>query len=55
MMQDSHLILFVAVLVLIDVVFISVWIAYDPLKSEDIVFKVPLKVQSVSEETQSMC
>jgi hypothetical protein len=38
MMQDFHLILFVLVLVLIDVVFITVWIFYDPLEPEDIVF-----------------
>ena len=38
MMRDFHLILFVLALVLIDVVFITVWIFYDPLKPEDIVF-----------------
>ena len=49
MMQDFHLILFVLVLVLIDVVFITVWIFYDPLEPEDIVFddlvsfKVPMQ------------
>ena len=45
MMRDFHLILFVMALVLIDVVYISVWISYDPLKSQDVVFKVRLKVQ----------
>ena len=38
MMRDFHLILFVLALALIDVVFITVWIFYDPLKPEDIVF-----------------
>ena len=38
MLRDLHLILFVLVLVLIDVVFITVWICYNPLKPEDIVF-----------------
>ena len=39
MMRDLHLILFVLVLVLIDVVFISVWIFHDPLKLEEIAFE----------------
>ncbi|XP_028407401.1 gamma-aminobutyric acid type B receptor subunit 2-like isoform X2 [Dendronephthya gigantea] len=38
MMQDFHLILFVLVLVLVDVVFVTLWIIFDPLKSEDIIF-----------------
>ncbi len=45
MMRDLHLILFVLVLVLIDVVFITVWICYDPLKPEDIVFEDAVRLK----------
>ena len=37
-MRDFHLILFVLALVLFDVVFITVWNFYDPLKLKEIVF-----------------
>ena len=37
-MRDLHLILFVLALVLIDVVFITAWIFYDPLKLDTIIF-----------------
>ena len=47
MMRDFHLILFVLALVLIDVVFITVWIFYDPLKPEDIVFDDLVKLLSL--------
>ena len=37
-MRDLHLILFVMVLVIIDVIFISIWVYYDPLEMEEIIF-----------------
>jgi hypothetical protein len=45
MLRDFHLILFVLFLVLIDVVFISVWISHDPLKLEEIVFEDEVGLQ----------
>ena len=54
-MRDFHLILFVMALVLIDVVYISVWISYDPLKSEDIVFKVSTALSKMCLRHTRMC
>jgi hypothetical protein len=37
-MRDFHLILFVLVLVMIDVTFITIWVLCDPLEMEEIIF-----------------
>lgn len=37
-MRDFHLILFVLGLVIIDVIFITVWVYFDPLEMKEIVF-----------------
>ena len=55
MMRDFHLILFVMALVLIDVVYISIWISYDPLKSEDVVFKASTKLSKMCLRHTRMC
>ena len=48
MMRDFHLILFVLVLVLVDVVFITFWIFYDSLKPEDILFENSVRLRKKS-------
>ena len=37
-MRDFNLLLFVLVLIIIDVTFITVWVYYDPLEIKEIVF-----------------
>jgi hypothetical protein len=37
-MRDSHLILFVLALVMIDANFITIWVYCDPLKMKEIIF-----------------
>ena len=49
-MRDFHLILFVLALVLIDVIFITIWVYYDPLETKEIIFD-----KLVSLGTYQMC
>ena len=37
-MRDFHLMLFVLVLIIIDVTFITIWVYYDPLDTKEIIF-----------------
>ena len=37
-MRDFHLMLFVLVLVIVDAIFITIWVYYDPLQTKDIIF-----------------
>ncbi|XP_028407396.1 gamma-aminobutyric acid type B receptor subunit 2-like [Dendronephthya gigantea] len=38
LMRDFHLLLFVLALVVIDVIFITMWVYYDPLETKEIIF-----------------
>ena len=37
-MRDFHLMLFVLALVVIDAIFITIWVYYDPLQTKEIIF-----------------
>ena len=38
MLRDFHLILFVLALVIVDVIFVTIWVYYDPMETKEITF-----------------
>ena len=37
-MRDFHLILFVLVLIIVDIIFITIWVIYNPLETKEVIF-----------------
>ena len=52
-MRDIHLFSFVMVLVIIDVIFITIWVYLDPLHPEDIIFDEKVRYVEWLKETRN--